>query len=421
MSLSRRELLKTFGAATVVSLGPAAAGLFTRAACAAGAKPNADQTVLVVVQLAGGNDGLNTVVPYADDLYAKNRSTLRLTGKQVIKIDSLLGFHPEMKAIKRLYDDGLLSVVQGVGYPNPHGGHGESMRFWQTARPHETNVQAGWIGRAVDQVYRPEEGDVPAVFLGQIRRPFLINAEKAFIPAVRSLDQATLRTMPGAEGGAGHRRALVRAAQAARADRDNPLVPFLQKSTAASHAASQRIEEVLRAGGTGKEYPPSEFGRMLKAVAQLVRADLGLRVIVTELGGEEPGGWDTHAVQFANHAALLKQLSEGLAAFTGDLKQDRLLDRVLLVTYSEFGRTVLENGRRGTDHGSAAPVFLVGGKVKGGLVGRHPNLAEIEGAGGMKHHTDFRRVYATLLDRWLGWESKGVLGGEYAPLDVLKV
>jgi uncharacterized protein (DUF1501 family) len=124
-------------------------------------------------------------------------------------------------------------------------------------------------------------------------------------------------------------------------------------------------------------------------------------------------------VQFANHAALLKQMSEGMAAFAAELKQDRLLDRVVLVTYSEFGRTVLENGRRGTDHGSAAPMFLIGGKVKGGLVGPHPSLAQLEG-GGAKHHTDFRRVFATLLDRWLGWPSKPILGGDYAPLEVLK-
>ena len=418
MLLSRRELLKTLGAATVMSLETGAASALARAAAAADPKSAGRENLLVVVQFAGGNDGLNTVVPYADDLYARNRRTLRLTEKQVIKIDSLLGFHPEMRAFKKLYDEGLLSVVQGVGYPNPHGGHAESMQFWQTARPHETGVQTGWVGRAADRAYRPGEVDLPAVFVGRIRRPFVINAERTFIPAIRSLDHVTLRTLSGAAGGEAHRRALVRAAEVPRSG-DNPLVGFVGQSTSAAYTASARIERELQSGRSAVEYPQSEFAQMLKSVAQLIRADLGIRIFVTELGGEEPGGWDTHAVQFANHAALLKQMSEGMAAFAAELKQDRLLDRVVLVTYSEFGRTVVENGRRGTDHGSAAPMFLVGGKVKGGLVGPHPSLAQLEG-GGAKHHTDFRRVFATLLDRWLGWPSKPVLGGDYAPLDVLK-
>jgi uncharacterized protein (DUF1501 family) len=372
----------------------------------------------VVVQLAGGNDGLNTVVPYADDIYARNRRTLRLPEKQVLKIDSLLGFHPAMRAFKRLYDEGLLSIVQGVGYPNPHGGHAESMHFWHTARPHQIGVQAGWVGRAADWACRTGEVDLPALFVGRIRRPFIINAEQTFVPAIRSLDQATLRTPSGAGGSEAHRRDLVRAAEAPRS-RENPLLDFVGQRTSAAYAASQRIQRELQSGRSAVEYPQSEFAQMLKGIAQLIRAELGIRIFVTELGGEEPGGWDTHAVQFANHAALLKQMSEGMAAFAADLTKDRLFDRVVLVTYSEFGRTVLENGRRGTDHGSAAPMFLLGGKLKGGLVGPHPSLAQLEG-GGVKHHTHFCRVYATLLDRWLGWPSKPILGGDYEPLDVLK-
>jgi uncharacterized protein (DUF1501 family) len=421
MPLSRRELLKTFGAATVASLGPALPAVvchgFAEAVPGADRKPQMGQNLLVLVQLAGGNDGLNTVVPYADDLYAKNRHTLRLTEKQVLKIDSLLGFHPEMTAFKRLYDEGLLSVVQGVGNANPHGGHGESMRFWHTARPHETNVQTGWVGRAADLASRPGESDLPAVFLGHIHRPFVINAEKTFVPAIRDLEHTTLRGV-GDEGRT-DLKSVPRAGRGA-GDRDNPLLGLVEQTTTAACAASRRIETVLQSSRSGREYPQSEFAQMLKGVSQLIRADLGIRIFVTEVGGEEPGGWDTHAVQFANHAALLKQLSEGIAAFATDLKADRLLDRVVLVTFSEFGRTLAENGRRGTDHGSAAPMFLVGGKLKGGLIGPHPNLTLREGAGGVMHHTDFRRVYATLLDRWLGWDSRPILGGSFAPVDALK-
>ena len=157
---------------------------------------------------------------------------------------------------------------------------------------------------------------------------------------------------------------------------------------------------------------------MLRTIAQLIRADLGIRIFFTELGGGDIGGFDNHANQRDNHAAVLNQLSESVAAFVGDLARDKLLDRVLLMTFSEFGRTLVENGRRGTDHGEAAPAFLAGGRVKGGLTGPHPSMTELEN-GGPKHHTDFRRVYATVLDRWLGIDSEPVLGGKFQPLDVL--
>ncbi|MGQ9576544.1 MAG: DUF1501 domain-containing protein [Thermoguttaceae bacterium] len=419
MPVSRRDLLKSsVGAVGLLGLRTTMPGPLVRADSPA-AKQDRSGNVLVVVQLAGGNDGLNTVVPYADDIYARSRRTLRLSDKQVLKIDSLVGFHPEMRAFKRLYDEGLAAVVQGVGYPNPHGDHVTSMRFWHTARPHQTSVQTGWIGRAADQVYQPETLDVPAIFVGRIRRPFLINAEKALIPAIRGPQQAVLQTMPGGSqrsplSGRGEKPA------ARQPHGGNPLLGFVERTAAAARKASQRIEEVLRADKSGGLYPASEFGQMLHAIGQLIRAELGIRVMVTELGGEQPGGWDTHAVQFANHAALLKQLSEGLAAFAADLQQDRLLDHVLLMTFSEFGRTLLENGRRGTDHGSAAPILLVGGKLKGGLIGPHPSLAQTEG-GGVKHHTDFRRVYATVLENWLGWESQPIVGPGFAPLELLSL
>ena len=163
-----------------------------------------------------------------------------------------------------------------------------------------------------------------------------------------------------------------------------------------------------------------QLARMFCIIAQLIRAEVGIRIYYTELGGEEPGGFDNHANQRDNHAALLRQLSDSVAAFVLDLRRDRLLHRVLLMTFSEFGRTLAENGRRGTDHGSAAPMFLAGGKLKGGLVGPHPSLTALEN-GGPKHHTDFRRVYATVLDRWLGLDSQAVLGGKFEPLDLLQV
>jgi len=419
MSYTRRDFLKaTLGASTLVSLGPAVPQWLGLSAAAATPKRDVGDTVLVVVQLAGGNDGLNTVVPYEDDEYARNRSTLRLPADRLHKIDSQLGFHPQMQAFKRLYEEGHLSVVQGVGYPNPSGDHAAAMRDWQSAQPHQSNRQTGWLGRAVDRACRRGEVDVPATFVGQIARPFMLNAENVVAPSIRSIEECLLKTMPGPNGGETHRRRVVEAAELARADGGNPLLEFVQRSSLEAYAGSRRI--AAAAAGGGPEYPPFQLAQSLRTVAQLIRAELGIRIYCAELGGAEPGGFDNHANQLGNHGALLHQLSESVAAFIDDLKRDKLLDRVLLMTFSEFGRTVKENGRRGTGHGSAAPLFLAGGRLKGGLVGEHPSLTELEN-GGPKHHTDFRRVYATVLEQWLGFESRPVLGEQFQPLDVLDV
>lgn len=419
MRPTRRRFLKSsLGAATLLSLGAAPPVFLGRSAAFAGSRRGENSTALVMVQLAGGNDGLNTVVPYADDEYARNRPTLRLSGKQVHRIDDLLGFHPQMAAFMRLYEEEVLSVVQGVGYPNPEQGHFGAMRNWQTARPGVRTCQTGWLGRTVDRSHSTGETGVPAIYVGEIKQPFTLNAERSVVPSIRSLEDCVLKGFPGGEDDRVTRRRLAALADAPRGGND-PLLDFMQRCARSAYAGSRAVEEIIESGRTRAKYPDFPFARMLATVAGLIRADLGIRIYYTELGGAEPGGFDTHANQAANHGALLSQLAEAIAAFTADLKRDRLLDRVLLMTFSEFGRTIAENGRRGTGHASAAPMFLVGGKVKGGLIGPHPSLSELEN-GGLKFHTDFRRIYATALDRWLGFDSRAILGGRFEPVDVLK-
>jgi uncharacterized protein (DUF1501 family) len=337
----------------------------------------------------------------------------------VHKIDSQLGFHPQMPAFLRLYKEGLLSVLQGVGYPNPNQNHPQAMRVWQTAETKTGETQTGWLGRAVDHLYRPASGHVPAAYVGQIPRPFAVNAEKAIVPWVQSLDQYTLRG-DAPEGARGRRMGgAARDAEGSSRSGTSPLLQFVEKTTVAAHAASKQVEAAARAGSGSADYPDFQFAAMLRMIAQLIRADLGIRIFYTELGGNEPGGFDTHAAQALNHGALLEQLSESIAGFVKDLKRDKSLDRVLLVTFSEFGRTVLENGRRGTDHGAAQPLFLVGGGLRGGIIGRNPSLGELDG-GGQKSHTDFRRVYATVLDHWLRLDSQTILGERFRPVDFLQ-
>ncbi len=419
MSGTRRDFLKaSVGTATLLSFASAAPNVLIRAAAAGTRRHDDSQTVLVVLQLSGGNDGLNTVVPYEDDEYARNRPTLALPPKELHKIDSSIGFHPQMGAFMRLYAEGHLTIVQGVGSPNPDRDHDGAMRVWHTADPDRPNRQTGWLGRAVDNIWRTHMTEAPAVFVGPIAQPFALNAESVFVPSIRSPDDLTAGEMPGRAGGLDVWKSM---AEFPRPGQQDSLLGFLQRCTLKAHDNTRRIEAAMKGAAAGMaEYPPFRLAGTLRTVAQLIRADIGIRIFFTELGGGGIGGFDNHANQLGNHCALLHQLSESVAAFVNDLKRDKLLDRVLLMTFSEFGRTVRENGRRGTNHGAAAPIFLAGGRLKRGLVGLHPSLTDLD-SGALKFHTDFRRVYATVLDRWLSFESRAVLDGQFEPLDILDV
>jgi uncharacterized protein (DUF1501 family) len=412
MSYTRRDFLKaTLGTAAIPSITPLWLNSQVRAASSNVARRTDRGTILVAIQLSGGNDGLNTVVPYADDEYVRNRPTLRLDPKDVYKIDSYLGFHPRMEGFSRLYKEGHLCIVQGVGYPNSNRSHDVAMRHWHTADPENLYCQTGWLGRAVDRVWNKNQTNMPAMFVGSIVQPFGLKAEHVFIPSIQSLNDLTIH--PGF--GESQRK---QSDKSFHADKSNLLLNHLWNCTANAYTNSQRIEEAIKAGTNKHEYPASRLGETLCTVAQLIRADVGIRIFYTELGGGGIGGFDNHANQLGNHCALLHQLSESLAAFINDLKKDKLLDRVLVMTISEFGRTVKENGRRGTGHGAAAPIFLAGGKFKSSLFGLHPSLTNLD-KGALKFHTDFRRVYATVLDKWLGFESQTVLNGQYEPVDIL--
>jgi len=413
MSITRRRFLKVSlgGGALLASASSVPAFLLRRAASAAAVDANCGQRVLVVVQLSGGNDGLNTVVPYADDEYARNRPTLRLPVEQLHKIDLQLGFHPRMEAFSKLYKEGLLSVVQGVGCENLSRDHDAAMRVWHAATPDGASCPTGWLGRAADSVWDPDEGRITVAFVGAIKQPFAMNAVRVVVPSIRAAEDLTLDAMPGQSR---------RAPEPTRSDGADPLLAFVRNGIRRSSANSRKIQAAAASTAGRSAYPGFGLAAHLRVIAQLIRAEVGIRVFLTELGGGGIGGFDNHANQLGNHCALLHQLSESIAAFVNDLRRDALLDRVALMTFSEFGRTVKENGRRGTGHGNAAPVFLSGGKLKGGLVGPHPSLTDLDD-GALKCHTDFRRVYATVLDRWLGFDGTKTLGGRFDALDVFDV
>jgi uncharacterized protein (DUF1501 family) len=275
------------------------------------------------------------------------------------------------------------------------------------------------LGRVIDDLASPRAPGVPGIFVAPIPQQFALNARQAVVPSIRAARDCVLRPGPGPQTGRQREQTLAAAARPERSGGQNPLLDAVRHSTLTACAASQRVASVLD-GPTGTaQYPPFQLTDSLRSIAQLIRADLGIRVFFTELGGGGIGGFDNHANQRDNHAALLKQLSESLAAFADDLARDRQLDRVALMTFSEFGRTLSENGRRGTGHGAAQPVFVVGGRLKGGLLGKHPSLTDLD-QDAPKHHTDFRRVYATMLDTWLGVDSGELLGRRYPPVDLFQ-
>lgn len=416
MSVPRRTFLQAALGGAAAALGTRVPGLAAQGDSATPA-PGARDTVLIVLEMGGGNDGLNTVVPYADDAYARSRPTLRLKPGEVLRINAQLSLHPSLRAFKRLYDEGHLAIVQGVGYPNPDRNHPGSKRIWETARLKPAGCQTGWLGRAVDAVYRADDARVPAIFFGQGSLPSALNAMRTVVPAFPSLAQFRMQAAIG-PGGPETLRRLAEAASLSRSG--EPLADFVAQATHGAYSDSQKLEAAIRsAAASGASYPSFPLAQMLASIATVIRAEIGIRVFYTEVSGGSFGGFDNHASQAGNHAALLEVMSESIGAFAADLECDKLLDRVLIMTVSEFGRTVAENGRRGTDHGAAAPLFLVGGRVRGGLVGAHPSLTDLDN-GALRFHTDFRRVYATVLDRWLGWPSRQALGEAFSPLDVFQ-
>jgi len=409
---TRRSFLKQMGAAGIVSIGAAPPRFLARAAWAAekDGKKSSQGRVLVLVQLAGGNDGLNTVIPHGDPEYAKARPGIGIAKGSVLQIDDHLGFHPNMPGFKELYDEGQLAIIQGVGYANPNRSHFRSTDIWHSARPDEEYTEDGWLGRALDHTADQHSGAVPALAFGTDRLPLALVCSKVYVPTVRSLKEYQLQLGSGPESNRKLRRRLIRdlADRPGKAGSD---LDFLRKTTLTAISSAKKLKEVTSSYKPAAEYPPNGLAQKLKVVAQLIAGDFGTRIYFVSLGG-----FDTHSKQAGAHQALVAELSSAVRAFHSDLKGHQLVDRVLLATYSEFGRRVKENGSLGTDHGAASQMFVVTPTGKGGLHGKHPSLTDLH-QGDLKFHTDFRSVYATILDKWLEIPSKAVLGGEFPLVD----
>lgn len=417
MRPNRRDFLRSsLAGSTLVSMGSATIpGFLARSAEAAGSSARANDRILVVVQLVGGNDGLNTVVPFGVDGYARGRRALRLPAGQVHKVSQDVGLHPAMGKMARLLEKGRVAVVQGVGYPNPDRSHFRSMEIWETARRETGALETGWLGRAIEARPRPAGSDPLALHVGTRALPLALKARQTEVPTLESLAQ--YRLGPASGGGPGDGRTLREALdQVAHLDRpaDDPLLGFLRRTTLTAYDSSKRLEQVTAASSGRSSYPSYGLARRLELIAQVIKAGFGTRIFYTALDG-----FDTHANQLGTHAALLNELSDSIFAFHQDLASAGQADRVALLTFSEFGRRVAENASLGTDHGAAAPLFVVGPVARAGLVGAHPSFDDLDD-GDLKHHTDFRRVYAAMLESWLGCPGAEVLGPGFEPLPLFE-
>ncbi len=408
MYTTRRAFLKTSG---LVALGLNAPLFLSRTAIAApeAQKPGARDTILVVIELTGGNDGLNTVIPFKEPLYAKLRPTLKQPIDQVRKLTKEIALHPVMGEMADLFQQGELAVVQGVGYPNPDQSHFRSMDIWQAGSTDKTLTE-GWLGKAL----RTMPGGPSFHLKGNNESsPLAYEGARAKVPSIASLAEYQLQLAAASAGDLKAKRDIIE--NSVKPGSGKPgLLDFVQRTASDTYASSRRLQEIGKNYQPKAVYPQTGLANRLKLAAQLIDAGLGARLFYVRLDG-----FDTHSAQANQHASLLTQLSGAISAFYKDVSARGHKERVLIMTFSEFGRRAAENNSAGTDHGSGAPMFLVGGKVKGGIVGVHPSLDKLE-IGNLKHHTDFRQVYAPILDKWLGVPSKGILGSDYKAIDVFK-
>ena len=389
----------------------------------------ADGPILVLIQLAGGNDGLNAVVPYTNDYYYQARPTINIPAAQVLKLNDTLGFNPGMTGFKNLFDAGHLSVVNGVGYPNPNRSHFRATEIWQTASDEDKYLTDGWIGRYFDNACQgcdPTVGinigpRLPQAFSSHT--PTGVSLENPdgyrFIGSGKNDDESlAYRSMynpDDATSAANSGGSVSMVSGTVTLQNGQSALDFLERTSMDAQVSSDKIRAIAGKVPSTSKYPNNGLARNLQLVARLISGGLPTRVFYVS-----QGGYDTHTGQRGGQDGRLRELADSVKAFTDDLTAMGEFDRVLIMTFSEFGRRVHENGSQGTDHGAAAPMFLVGSHVKSGLLGAEPSLAPADlQDGDIKYNTDFRSVYASILKDWLKTNPDPILGKPFPPLPVV--
>jgi len=405
--LSRRDIVKGGGMIAVGLVAPRWLSTIAHADVlrqAAGGKSTGD-TVLVVCQLSGGNDGLNTVVPWANKRYYELRPTIGIPEAQVLKINNDLGFNPGLTGLAELFQQKKVAVIQNVGYPQPNRSHFKSMDIWQSASP-DSKLKYGWIGRHFDA--ESTTGPLnPVVALGlSTDKPLALSGRVASIPCFASLvDVQSMVGDPDAEK-------MLRQIQGMDA-KEGTDTRVVQQANKTALDAMALLSKQLKDYAPKQTYGNDAFGVGFKQIAQLIATSPQTRVVYFSAGG-----FDTHARQTDQHKTLLTNFGNAINAFQKEMEACGKADKVVVLVFSEFGRRSFENASGGTDHGAAAPMFLVGSRVKGGVYGPLPDLADLQD-GDLKFKIDFRQVYATTLDKWMGGDSAVVLGQKFDTLDMV--
>ena len=420
-SFTRRQFLGQLGmisaAASVPAFVSASASGLVDTDWYTASRPGVDEgRVLVVVQLAGGNDGLNSVIPFGQADYYRNRPQIAVDENDILKFEMPggdgLGMHPNLAPIKEMIDAGRAAVINGVGYPNPNRSHFKSMDIWQSARTEEHQMRGrGWVGQAMDAAYPQDNNgnaptnaslacvsignDAPMAVQGAHVKPVSFQSPELFRWTARDLggplseayDQLHQGPAPG----------------------DNDMLSFIHRTSCDAQVASDRVRQAVR-GASDTRFPQGGLSQQLEQVAKMIRAELPTRVYYVVMGG-----FDTHAQQGNRHPALMQQFAQAMSAFYNELESTGHGDRVVSLAFSEFGRRLRQNASGGTDHGVAGPSFVFGSPVNAGLHGRYPSLTELD-QGDLIHSVDFRSVYADILDNWMQIDSAPALGRQFGHL-----
>ena len=369
--------------------------------------PGGQGRCLVLVNLQGGNDGLNCIVPHGDPQYYSVRPTIGVAQGDVLGINDRIGFNPNMRSFKSMYDKGMVALVQSVGYPDPDHSHFRSTEIWQTAAP-DRYEHTGWLGRYLDEAGLPKDNLFNGIAISQVL-PEVLVANHSDVPAIaQTRGYGLISDRNGAS-----RMTYSRLLADDRLPFNSPYLAHVAEIEDHAQKGSEELPKLIAGYKPAGAYPATPLGRSLSLAAQIIGSNLGTRVLYVQ-----HGSFDTHINQKATQDRLLGEFSDAMKAFYDDLSAHGLDKRVLTMTFSEFGRRIEENASRGTDHGEASPLFLIGGGVRGGVYGTYPDLGNTS-IGNVRFTTDFRNVYATVLERWLGRPSQTVLRGAFTPLPML--
>jgi uncharacterized protein (DUF1501 family) len=389
-------------------LGLTAAGtlpaLLARTNTALASTGAASERILVVLELAGGNDGLNTIVPYTRDEYYKARPKLAIPKDQVIKVGDDFGLHPRLLGWERLFKDGRMAVVHGVGYPNPNRSHFESMKFWHSAAPGNPQYPSGWVGRLANALEPKPTGGL------------MVNVAERESDSFRgSVHPAVVFSEPERyrRDGSAEQKAVFSQLSSERPPTGRRNFDFVRQVAATADQSSDFVRNACAEYRAAHNYGYGELGPRLTRIAALIKAGSHARIYYTSMGG-----YDTHVAQDGAHGGLFNKLGDSLLGFQQDIEAMGRGKDVTTLVFTEFGRRVAENASGGTDHGVAGPMYVVGSQVKGGFHGTFPSMTDLD-AGDLKMTTDFRAVYATMVGRWMGIaDTKSILLEDFPALDL---